>query len=132
MMPAVIIQESVCESQMDVCSEMARLNPGQYIFLGLLDYSQSNLSQWAWSLMNHGMEGVAISCKDLGDRGISLTSQKMMQLFRIMEDRDAYLLISLGEEEKYKKELHDVVSECTRLKVIIDPQIKDGTNFGLM
>ncbi len=123
MMPAVIIQESVCESQMDICSEMARLNPGQYIFFGLLDYKRPNLSKWAWSLMNHGMEGVAISHKDLDNYGISLTSRKMMQLFRIMEDREAYLLISLGEEDKYKEELNDVVSECKRLKVVISHQI---------
>jgi HKD family nuclease len=36
-----------------------------------------------------------------------------------MEDRNAYLLISLGEDESILDELKQVVKECKRLKVVL-------------
>jgi hypothetical protein len=36
-----------------------------------------------------------------------------------MEDRNAYLLISLGDEDSVLEELKQVVAECKRLKVVL-------------
>lgn len=116
---AIILQEDVIEQEMAQLSEIKKDNPCKFYIFGLMDCSIQNLSQRAWNLMNRGMQGVALSCDKLHKLQISLTSKKMMQLFRIMEDRDAYLLISLGQSDDYIRELQNVVMECNRLKIVL-------------
>lgn len=116
---AIVLQEEVILQVLDRFSETSRQNPNNFFIFGLMDCSKQNLSRRAWNLMNFGMDGVALSCEKLQKLQISLTSKKMMQLFRIMEDRQAYLLISLGEEMNVMEELHKVVAECTHLKIVL-------------
>ena len=116
---AVVLQEEVIAQKMDSFSKSNRNDPNKYIVFGMMDCTLQNLARRAWDLMNRGMQGVAISCDKLHTLQISLTSKKMMQLFRIMEDRNAYLLISLGDEDSVLEELKQVVAECKRLKVVL-------------
>lgn len=116
---AIVLQEDVIVQKLDSFSIICRKDPNKYIFFGMMDCTLQDLSRRAWNLMNRGMQGVALSSDKLHTLKISLTSKKMMQLFRIMEDRNAYLLISLGEDESILDELKQVVKECKRLKVVL-------------
>lgn len=123
---AIVLQEEVIAQKLDSFSKSNRNDPNKYIVFGVMDCTLQNLARRAWDLMNRGMQGVAISCDKLHTLQISLTSKKMMQLFRIMEDRNAYLLISLGDEDSVLgdedsvlEELKQVVAECKRLKVVL-------------
>ena len=116
---AIVLQEEVIAQKLDSFSKSNRNDPNKYIVFGMMDCTLQNLARRAWNLMNRGMQGVAISCDKLHTLQISLTSKKMMQLFRIMEDRNAYLLISLGDEDSVLEELKQVVAECKRLKVVL-------------
>ena len=116
---AIVLQEEVIAQKLDSFSKSNRNDPNKYIVFGMMDCTLQNLARRAWDLMNRGMQGVAISCDKLHTLQISLTSKKMMQLFRIMEDRNAYLLISLGDEDSVLQELKQVVAECKRLKVVL-------------
>ncbi len=116
---AIVLQEEVIAQKLDSFSKSIRNDPNKYIVFGMMDCTLQNLARRAWDLMNRGMQGVAISCDKLHTLQISLTSKKMMQLFRIMEDRNAYLLISLGDEDSVLEELKQVVAECKRLKVVL-------------
>lgn len=116
---AIVFQEEVIAQKLDSFSKNSRNDPNKYVVFGMMDCTLQNLARRAWDLMNRGMQGVALSCDKLHRHQISLTSNKMMQLFRIMEDRDAYLLISLGDEESVRDELKQVVAECKRLKVVL-------------
>jgi len=116
---AIVLQEEVIAQKLDSFSKSNRNDPNKYIVFGMMDCTLQNLARRAWNLMNRGMQGVALSCDKLHTLQISLTSKKMMQLFRIMEDRNAYLLISLGDEDSVLEELKQVVAECKRLKVVL-------------
>lgn len=116
---AIVLQEEVIAQKLDSFSKSNRNDPNKYIVFGMMDCTLQNLARRAWDLMNRGMQGVAISCDKLHTLQISLTSKKMMQLFRIMEDRNACLLISLGDEDSVLEELKQVVAECKRLKVVL-------------
>ncbi|WP_170836027.1 hypothetical protein [Prevotella sp. ne3005] len=116
---AIVLQEEVIAQKLDSFSKSNRNDPNKYIVFGMMDCTLQNLARRAWDLMNRGMQGVAISCDKLHTLQISLTSKKMMQLFRIMEDRNSYLLISLGDEDSVLEELKQVVAECKRLKVVL-------------
>jgi uncharacterized radical SAM superfamily protein len=116
---AIVLQEEVIAQKLDSSSKSNRNDPNKYIVFGMMDCTLQNLARRAWDLMNRGMQGVAISCDKLHTLQISLTSKKMMQLFRIMEDRNSYLLISLGDEDSVLEELKQVVAECKRLKVVL-------------
>ena len=116
---AIVLQEEVIAQKLDSFSKSNRNDPNKYIVFGMMDCTLQNLARRTWDLMNRGMQGVAISCDKLHTLQISLTSKKMMQLFRIMEDRNAYLLISLGDEDSVLEELKQVVAECKRLKVVL-------------
>lgn len=116
---AIVLQEEVITQKLDSFSKTSGNDPNKYVVFGMMDCTLQNLARRAWNLMNRGMQGVALSCDKLHRHQISLTSNKMMQLFRIMEDRDAYLLISLGDEESVLDELKQVVAECKRLKVVL-------------
>ena len=116
---AIVLQEEVIAQKLDSFSKSNRNDPNKYIVFGMMDCTLQNLARRAWDLMNRGMQGVAISCDKLHTLQISLISKKMMQLFRIMEDRNAYLLISLGDEHSVLEELKQVVAECKRLKVVL-------------
>lgn len=116
---AIVLQEEVIAQKLDSFSKSNRNDPNKYIVFGMMDCTLQNLARRAWDLMNRGMQGVALSCDKLHTLQISLTSKKMMQLFRIMEDRNAYLLISLGDEDSVLEELKQVVAECKRLKVVL-------------
>lgn len=116
---AIVLQEEVIAQKLDSFSKSNRNDPNKYIVFGMMDCTLQNLARRAWNLMNRGMQGVALSCDKLHTLQISLTSKEMMQLFRIMEDRNAYLLISLGDEDSVLEELKQVVAECKRLKVVL-------------
>ena len=116
---AIVLQEEVIAQKLDSFSKSNRNDPNKYIVFGMMDCTLQNLARRAWNLMNRGMQGVALSCDKLHTLQISLTSKKMMQLFRIMEDRNACLLISLGDEDSVLEELKQVVAECKRLKVVL-------------
>lgn len=116
--PLVIIPQQEM-GEMEKVTELERNNQGRCLLFGLMDYSQPELSKHVWELMNHGMQGVAISCNRLKKLGIKLTSQPMMQMFRMLEDRQAYLLVAFGQDDTYIAEMGQVARECADLKIVL-------------
>lgn len=116
--PVVIFTEGE-ELKPEKLAAYEKSTRGRCLLFSLLDYGQPELSRHVWELMNHGLNGVAISCNRLQKDSIKLTSRSMMQMFRMLEDRDAYLLVSFGADDEYFDQMKSVVTECTRLRVIL-------------
>ena len=101
------------------------------VFLSNMDYAQvsaavvvqefidglQNDYEQAEGLLRQGFKGLAIPGHRL--MGQPLTSEAMMQMFRLMEREGAFLSITLEDGDRQTEELSEVIAECPRLKIAI-------------
>ena len=115
---AVVVQEFIDGLQNDYLAEVSRQYPDRFFVFGMADYLQKDFYQQAEDLLlRQGFKGMAIPGHRL--MGRSLTSDAMMQMFRLMEREDALLSITLEDGDRQTSELSEVIAECPRLKIAI-------------
>jgi hypothetical protein len=128
---AVVVQELIDGLQNDYLAEVSRQYPDRFFVFGMADYLnhadrgmiQDNttqpapLIQQAEELLRQGFKGIAIPGHRL--MGQSLTSDAMMQMFRLMEREGALLSITLEDGDRQTAELSEVIAECPGLKIAI-------------
>ncbi|MBO4810819.1 MAG: hypothetical protein J5552_04560 [Prevotella sp.] len=118
----VIDLRSTVNTNSNYFAATAKGNVRNTIVLASIDCRHPQLSRYVWNLMNRGVEGVALSCDDLQQQGIGLTSKPMMQMFRMLEDRGGYLLVDFGSDQEHLQQMGQVVGECTGLQVMMNVQ----------
>ncbi len=114
---AVVVQEFIDGLQNDYLSTVAHTWPERFFVYGMPDWLHDGFYAEAVRLLDDGFRGLAIPGHRL--LGRSLCSSEMMQVFRHMEQRGAYLSITLADGMTQVDELREVISMCPRLRVAI-------------
>ena len=114
---AVVVQEFIDGLQNDYLSTVARTWPDRFFVYGMPDWLHDGFAEQAVRLLDEGFRGLAIPGHRL--LGRPLTSETMMQVFREMEARGAFLSITLADGMTQVAELREVISKCPRLKIAI-------------
>jgi len=118
---AVVVQEFIDGFQNDYLAEVSRQYPDRFFVFGMADYLRQETGdgsqETAEQLLKRGFKGLAIPGHRL--MGQPLTSEAMMQMFRMMEREGALLSITLEDGNRQTGELSEVIAECPRLKIAI-------------
>ena len=114
---AVVVQEFIDGMQNDYLVTVNQRYPDRFIACGMADYLHDGFCRQAVQLMDQGFKGLAIPGHRL--LGRSLISEEMMQMFRLMEQRDVFLSITLADGDRQVGELREVIGECPRLRIAI-------------
>jgi len=114
---AVVIQEFIDGLQNDYLSEVSRRYPDRFLVCGMADFLHDGFYEQAASLIAQGFKGMAIPAHRL--LGRSLTSDEMMRMFQLMEQRDVLLSITLSDGDRQVDELREVISEHPQLRIAI-------------
>ena len=114
---AVVVQEFIDGLQNDYLATVQERYPERFFVCGMVDYLQDGFFGEAATLLAQGFKGMAIPGHRL--LGKPLTSPEMMQMFRLMEQRDAVLSITLADGDRQVGELSEVIGECPRLRIAI-------------
>lgn len=118
---AVVVQELIDGCQNDYLLEVAQKYPDRFITCGMCDYFTEDLETQAKSLIDKGFKGIAIPGHRLiQDNGrIMLNSPEMMKMFKVMEEKDVFLSITLADGDVQVEEMKDVISGCPELRIAI-------------
>ena len=115
---AVVVQEFIDGLQNDYLAEVSHQYPDRFFVFGMADYRREDFCQQAEELLlQRGFKGIAIPGHRL--MGQPLTSDAMMQMFRMMEREGALLSITLEDGDRQTEELGEVIAACPRLKIAI-------------
>lgn len=118
---AVVVQELIDGCQNDYLLEVAQKYPDRFITCGMCNYFTEDLETQAKSLIDKGFKGIAIPGHRLiQDNGrIMLNSPEMMKMFKVMEEKDVFLSITLADGDVQVEEMKDVISGCPELRIAI-------------
>ena len=114
---AVVVQEFIDGLQNDYLAFVGRTWPGRFFVYGMPDWLHDGFQKQAESLLDEGFHGLAIPGHRL--LGRSLSSPSMMKVFSQMEQRGAFLSITLADGMKQVEELGAVIREFPGLRIAI-------------
>ena len=118
---AVVVQEFIDGLQNDYLADVKQRFPDRFLVCGMPDWLHPGFSRQARSLMEQGFRGLAIPAhRIITDEGrVRLDSDEMMQTFRLMEEKDVMLSVTLADGDLQVDEMETVIQECPRLKIAI-------------
>lgn len=115
---AVVVQEFIDGIQNNYLKTVQQQYPDRFFCCAMVDYLKDGFCEQAHHLMaNEGFRGMAIPGHRL--MGRPLTSPEMMKMFRLMEDNNWLLSITLEDGMEQVAQLHEVIMECPKLKIAI-------------
>ena len=114
----MVVQEFIDGLQNDYLETVQKQYPDRFLCCGMPDYRQPGFFAQAEELiLQRGFRGIAIPGHRL--LGKPLTDDEMMRMFRLMEQKDVVLSITLEDGDRQVGELAEVISECPRLRIAI-------------
>lgn len=118
---AVITQEFIDGIQNDYLQEVERKYPNRFLTCGMCEFRKPGFLIQAVELLNQGFRAIKIPAQRLllPEGRISLVSDEMMQMFRLMEQRGAILSIDLADGDLQVGEMEEIIRECPNLKIAI-------------
>ena len=118
---AVITQEFIDGLQNDYLMQVARRYPNRFLVCGMCEFRKPNFLGHARQLLDEGLRAIKIPAQRLllKEGRVWLTSDEMMQLFHLMEERGAILSIDLADGALQVAEMEEIIAECPRLKIAI-------------
>jgi len=114
---AVVVQEFIDGIQNDYLAEVQQKYPDRFITCGMVDYLTDGFCEQVETLIQQGFRGIAIPGHRL--LGKPLTGEEMMRMFRLMEQHDVFLSITLADGDQQVDELREVICECPNLRIAI-------------
>ncbi|MBQ7419255.1 MAG: amidohydrolase [Prevotella sp.] len=115
---AVVVQEFIDGIQNDYLAEVSNRYPDRFQVCGMCNYLKDGFYEQAENLVHSGQfQGIAIPGHRL--LGRSLTSPEMMRMFKLMEQYDLFLSITLADGDQQVAELTEVIRECPSLRIAI-------------
>ena len=114
---AVVVQEFIDGIQNEYLAEVQRKYPGRFITCGMVNYLADGFCKQVEELIGQGFRGIAIPGHRL--LGKPLTDEEMMRMFRLMEQHDVFLSITLADGDQQVGELREVISEYPNLRIAI-------------
>ncbi|MBQ1702405.1 MAG: amidohydrolase, partial [Prevotella sp.] len=118
---AVVVQELIDGNQNDYLIDVAQRYPDRFIVCGMFDYFGNNIVEEVRALIDRGFKGIAIPGHRLitDDRRVMLNSTEMIAAFKLMEENDVFLSITLADGAMQVGELQEVIEECPKLRIAI-------------
>ena len=118
---AVVVQELIDGNQNDYLIDVAQRYPDRFIVCGMFDYFGNNIVEEVRALIDRGFKGIAIPGHRLitDDRRVMLNTTEMIAAFKLMEENDVFLSITLADGAMQVGELQEVIEECPKLRIAI-------------
>lgn len=118
---AVVVQEFIDGIQNDYLKEVGSKYPNRFVVCGMCDYFHDGFLEQAKTLIGQGFQGIAIPGHRLllDQRRVYLNTPEMMAMFRLMEQNDVFLSITLADGDIQVQELKEVIQECPNLRIAI-------------
>ena len=112
---AVVTQEFI-----DLMEVQTRY-PDRFFVCGMADYFQPGFAKQAEELVNRGFRAIKIPAHRLilDDRRILMTTDEMMRMFHMMEQRGIIFSVDLADGDTHVGEMKEIIAECPRLKIAI-------------
>lgn len=118
---AVVTQEYIDGVQNSYLLEVMNQYPDRFFVCGLCEFRRPGYLKEARTLIAQGFRAIKIPAQRLllREGRVSLTSDEMMQLFHLMEDKGMILSIDLADGKTQTGEMEEVIRECPGLKIAI-------------
>mgnify|MGYP002519442252 FL=1 len=118
---AVITQEFIDGIQNDYLMEVAQRYPNRFLVCGMCEFREPEFLPHAKELLDKGFRAIKIPAQRLllKEGRVMLTSDEMMQMMHLMEEREAILSIDLADGNIQVGEMEEIISECPNLKIAI-------------
>lgn len=118
---AVITQEYIDGMQNAYLADVQQRYPDRFFCCGMFDVRQANYAKHAKKLIGHGFKALKIPAQRLifPDERVYLTSDEMMDIFRVMEENDILLSIDLAEGDTQVGEMKEIIAEYPNLRIAI-------------
>lgn len=118
---AVITQEFIDGIQNDYLMEVAQRYPNRFLVCGMCEFRKPGFMPHAKELLDKGFRAIKIPAQRLllKEGRVMLTSDEMMQMMHLMEEREAILSIDLADGDIQVGEMEEIISECPNLKIAI-------------
>ena len=118
---AVITQEFIDGIQNDYLQEVAQRYPNRFFVCGMCEFRKPNFLPHAKELLDKGFRAIKIPAQRLllPEGRVSLTSDEMMQMFRLMEEKGAILSIDLADGDTQVGEMKEIAQTYPNLKIAI-------------
>ena len=114
---AVITQEFIDGVQNDYLQQVQQRYPDRFFCFAMPENREMwSVEREVRSLIDRGFRGIKVPAARLPQQFLS---DKMMQMFRLMEQQGIILGIELQDGDAQVGQMEEVVSECPRLKVAI-------------
>lgn len=114
---SVVVQEFIDGMQNEYLSEVQSKYSNRFVTCAMADYLHDGFCEQISSLIQQGFRGIAIPGHRLLNR--HLTDDEMIRMFRLMEQHDVFLSITLADGDQQVGELREVIEECPRLRIAI-------------
>ena len=118
---AVITQEYIDGLQNDYLEEVQRRYPDRFLCCGMVDARKPGYFPHAEELIGKGFKAIKIPAQRLllSDGRVYLTSDEMMRMFRLMEEKGVLLSVDLADGAAQVGEMEEIIAECPRLRIAI-------------
>lgn len=118
---AVVTQEFIDGFQNDYLERVAKKYPDRFFVCGMCEFRRPGFYTQAVGLADRGFKAIKIPAQRLvtPQGRVSLVSDEMMQMFRMMEQRGLILSIDLADGDTQTGEMEEVIAECPMLKVAV-------------
>lgn len=118
---ALITQEYIDGLQNEYLWEVQQQYPDRFLCCGMVDARRPGYLQQAEELITQGFRAIKIPAGRLvlSDRRVWLTSDEMMQMFRLMEKKNILLSIDLADGDRQVGEMKEIIAECPALRIAI-------------
>ena len=118
---AVVVQEFIDGQQNEYLDQVRRQYHDRFFVCGMADYLHPGFFAEAADLIDAGFPGIAIPAHRIitDKKRVMLNSEEMMRMFKLMEQRDIILSITLADGDIQVAEMREVIQECPRLKVAV-------------
>ena len=113
---AVITQEFIDGLQNDYLDEIGKKYPNRFFVFGMCEFRKPGFLEEAKRLIERGFKGIKIPAARLP---IQFLDDEMMQMFRLMEQKNIILGIELADGDVQVGQMEEVIRECPGLKVAI-------------
>lgn len=126
---AVIVQEIIDGLQNNYLIEVQQKYPNRFFCYGMPElrsdmqrkYGLGTAIEQTRQLLDLGFKGIALPGHRLfaPGSGIDLNSPEMMDIYRLLESRGAFLSICLYDGDYHVGQMKEVIAECPELKIAI-------------
>ena len=118
---AVVTQEFIDGFQNDYLERVAKKYPDRFFVCGMCEFRRPGFYMQAVGLADRGFKAIKIPAQRLvtPQGRVSLVSDEMMQMFRMMEQRGLILSVDLADGDTQTGEMEEVIAECPALTVAV-------------